>query len=166
VDNVVTKAAVMSFEALHGLGADGVAGAAVWAMLLADAQTGVVDSAPYDNVVVNTVGVEQAVVYRNGVVAASSLANTGMAGAATAPGTYPVYLRYTSTTMAGTNLDGSHYSDPGIPWVSYFNGGDALHGFVRGSYGWPQSLGCVELPVADAAVIWPMTPIGTLVSVT
>ena len=37
--------------------------------------------------------------------------------------------------MSGTNPDGSHYSDPGVPWVSYFNGGDALHGFLRASYG-------------------------------
>ena len=43
------------------------------------------------------------------------------------------------TTMSGTNPDGSHYVDPGIQWVSYFNGGDALHGFVRGSYGFPRA---------------------------
>ena len=49
--------------------------------------------------------------------------------------------------------------------MSYFNGGDALHGFVRASYGWPQSDGCVEMPPANAAVVWPMTPIGTLVTV-
>jgi lipoprotein-anchoring transpeptidase ErfK/SrfK len=77
-----------------------------------------------------------------------------------------VYLRYTSQTMSGTNPDGSHYADPGIPWISYFNGGDALHGFVRSTYGWPQSLGCVEMTYAAAKVIWPFTPLGTLVTVT
>ena len=60
--------------------------------------------------------------------------------------------------MSGTNPDGSHYVDPGIQWVSYFNGGDALHGFVRGSYGFPQSDGCVEMPIANAAVVFPLTP--------
>ena len=60
--------------------------------------------------------------------------------------------------MSGTNPDGSHYVDPGIPWVSYFNGGDALHGFVRGSYGFPQSDGCVEMPVANAADRVPVDP--------
>ena len=49
--------------------------------------------------------------------------------------------------------------------MSYFNGGDALHGYVRASYGFPQSDGCVEMPPANAAVVWPMTPIGTLVTV-
>jgi len=69
------------------------------------------------------------------------------------------------TTMTGTNPDGSKYSDPGIPWVSYFNGGDAIHAFTRASFGTPQSLGCVELPLADAQQVWPYTPIGTLVTV-
>ncbi len=70
-----------------------------------------------------------------------------------------------STTMSGTNPDGSHYSDPGIPYVSYFNGGDALHGFLRAQYGLPQSLGCVEMSYADAGQVYPYTPIGTLVNV-
>ncbi len=67
--------------------------------------------------------------------------------------------------MSGTNPDGSHYEDPGIKWVSYFNGGDALHNFDRSSFGTPQSLGCVELPLAASAEIWPYTPIGTLVTI-
>ena len=67
--------------------------------------------------------------------------------------------------MSGTNPDGSHYHDTGIPWVSYFNGGDALHGYIRASYGWPQSLGCVEMPFANAGAVWPYTPIGTLVTI-
>jgi len=67
--------------------------------------------------------------------------------------------------MQGTNPDGSTYDDPNVPWASYFNGGDALHGFVRATYGSPQSNGCVEMPVATAAQVWPLTPIGTLVTV-
>jgi lipoprotein-anchoring transpeptidase ErfK/SrfK len=56
--------------------------------------------------------------------------------------------------------------DPGIPDVSYFNGGDALHGFIRASYGFPQSAGCVEMPYSEAASVYPYTPIGTIVHVT
>jgi hypothetical protein len=142
-----------------------VAGPSVWGQLLADAAAGTVTTAPYNYVYVSKVSPETATVYSDGAAVYSSLANTGVAGAATQAGTFPVYLRYKVTTMTGTNVDGSKYSDPGIPWVSYFNGGDALHGFVRGSYGFPQSNGCVELPPANAAVIWPLTPIGTLVTV-
>jgi hypothetical protein len=72
-------------------------------------------------------------------------------------------VRYSD--MKGTNVDGSTYNDPNVPYASYFNGGDALHGFIRASYGSPQSNGCVEMSYADAALVWPLTPIGTLVTV-
>jgi lipoprotein-anchoring transpeptidase ErfK/SrfK len=102
----------------------------------------------------------------DGQAAFSSPANTGIPQAPTALGTYPVYLRYASTTMQGTNPDGTHYNDPGVPWVSCFNGGDAVHGFLRGSYGSPQSRGCVELPYAAAEVAFGLMNYGTLVTVT
>ena len=164
-DNVITRGAVMAFEEQNGLTTDGLAGAQVWTDLLAAAQAGTPDPQPYDYVYVSKNLPETTTVYRNGAVAYSTLANTGVPGAPTADGTFPVYLRYLVTTMSGTNPDGSKYSDPGIPWVSYFNGGDALHGFVRGGYGYPQSDGCVEMPPANAAVVYPLTPIGTLVTV-
>lgn len=163
--NVVTTGAVMAFESQHNLDTDGVAGPTVWQDLLAAAASGSMDPAPYNYVYVSESLPESATVYSDGTEVYSTPANTGVAAAPTATGTYPVYLRYTVTTMSGTNPDGSHYVDPGIPWVSYFNGGDALHGYVRASYGFPQSDGCVEMPPANAAVVYPLTPIGTLVTV-
>ncbi len=163
--NVITKGAVMDFESQHGMKTDGIAGPAVWQQLLTDAAAGTIDQAPYDYVYVSESLPETATVYSNGAAVYSTRANTGAAGAPTAQGTFPVYLRYKVTTMSGTNPDGSKYVDPGIPWVSYFNGGDALHGFIRGGYGYPQSDGCVEMPPANAAVVYPLTPIGTLVTV-
>ncbi len=163
--NVITRGAVMAFENAHGLVPDGVAGPAVWQALLTDSATGAATTSPYDYVYVSKQLPETATVYRNGAEVYSTLANTGAAGVATDSGTYPVFEHLRSTTMKGTNPDGSTYNDPGIPWVSYFHGGDALHGYVRASYGFPQSLGCVELPPANAAVVWPYTPIGTLVTV-
>jgi peptidoglycan hydrolase-like protein with peptidoglycan-binding domain len=163
--NVITTGAVMNFENQSGLKTDGLAGPQVWTDLLADVQSGHGNANPYNYVLVNKALPETASVYSNGAVVYSTKANTGVAGAPTADGTFPVYARYTVTTMSGTNPDGSHYVDPGIPWVSYFNGGDALHGFVRASYGFPQSDGCVEMPPANAAVVFPLTPLGTLVTV-
>ncbi len=165
VANEATRGAVMAFESTHNLAADGSAGPAVWQALLADASGGTATAAPYNYVYVSKTLPERTTVYSNGTVAFSTLANTGVPGAPTVNGTFPVYLRYTTTTMSGTNPDGSKYKDPGIPWVSYFNGGDALHGFVRSSYGYPQSVGCVEMLPADAGVVYPLTPIGTLVTV-
>ena len=164
-NNVITQGAVMNFEAQNGLKTDGVAGPQVWTDLLADVQGGHGDALPWDYVVVSQSLPESATFYKDGAPVYSTPVNTGVAGATTENGTWPVFERFTVTTMSGTNPDGSHYSDPGIPWVSYFHGGDALHGFVRGSYGTPQSDGCVEMPPSNAAVVYPLTPLGTLVTV-
>ncbi len=165
VSNVITQGAVMNFENQNGLKTDGIAGPAVWTDLLADVQSGKGNAQPWDYVLVSQSLPESATVYENGTPVYSTPVNTGVPGASTENGTFPVYARYTVTTMSGTNPDGSHYVDPGIPWVSYFNGGDALHGFPRASYGFPQSDGCVEMPIANAAVVFPLTPLGTLVTV-
>jgi peptidoglycan hydrolase-like protein with peptidoglycan-binding domain len=164
--NVVTQGAIMTFESEHNMKTDGIAGPQVWAALLqATAADQVESSGHYDWADVSETLPEHVTVWRDGAPVYTTLANTGIAAAPTAQGTWPVYARYTSTTMSGFNPDGSHYSDPGVPWVSYFNGGDALHGFIRGSYGYPQSLGCVEMEPSHAEVVFPLTPIGTLVTV-
>ncbi|MGH9091969.1 MAG: L,D-transpeptidase family protein [Acidimicrobiales bacterium] len=162
---VVTRGAVMAFETQHTLSTTGQAGPQTWAALLQAAAAGQGDSQPYDYVYVSKTLPESVAVYQDGAMAYTTQANTGVAAAPTATGTFPVYEHLQSTTMTGTNPTGSHYVDPNIPWVSYFNGGDALHGYVRGSYGFPQSDGCVEMPPSNAAVVWPMTPVGTLVTV-
>jgi peptidoglycan hydrolase-like protein with peptidoglycan-binding domain len=164
-NNVITQGAVMNFESQNGLKTDGIAGPQVWTDLLADVQGGHGDALPWDYVTVSQSLPEKATVYKDGVAVYSTPVNTGVAAATTENGTWPVFARYTVTTMSGTNPDGSHYVDPGIPWVSYFHGGDALHGFVRGSYGFPQSDGCVEMPPPNAQVVFPLTPLGTLVTV-
>jgi peptidoglycan hydrolase-like protein with peptidoglycan-binding domain len=165
VNNVITQGAIMNFESQHGLTTDGIAGPEVWGDLLADVADGHGNALSYDYVLVNQTVPETATVFKNGVPVYSTLANTGVPGAPTEPGTWPVYARYLVTTMTGTNPNGTKYHDPGIPWVSYFHGGDALHGFDRASYGFPQSDGCVEMPPSHAEVVFPLTPIGTLVSV-
>jgi hypothetical protein len=164
--SVITQGAIMQFENDHNLTTDGIAGPEVWGELLAALRAHRVDTQPYNYVYVQkTPEPENVTVYSNGAAVYNTLANTGVPAAPTPDGTWPVYVRYTVTTMTGTNPNGTHYSDPGIPWVSYFHGGDALHGFIRASYGFPQSLGCVEMPFANAAVVFPLTPIGTLVTV-
>ena len=132
-NNVITQGAVMNFENQNGLKTDGLAGPQVWTDLLADIQSGKGNAQPWDYVLVSQSLPETATVYKDGAEVYSTPVNTGVPGATTENGTWPVFARYTVTTMTGTNPDGSHYSDPGIPWVSYFHGGDALHGFVRGS---------------------------------
>ncbi len=164
-DNVVLQGALMAFQLQSGLPTTGQADPATWADLVQAANAGTADPHPYDYVYVSMALPETLTLYVAGRATFHTPVNTGIPVSPTAPGTYPVYLRYLTQTMSGTNPDGSHYSDPGIPDVSYFHGGDALHGFIRASYGFPQSLGCVEMPFAAAKTLFPHTPIGTLVTV-
>jgi peptidoglycan hydrolase-like protein with peptidoglycan-binding domain len=164
--NAITKGAVMAFERDNGMEADGVAGGEVWRALLHDAIAGKRNAeSGYSYVLVSETVPETVKLWHNGRTVLSAPANTGIPGAETALGTYPVFEHLEETTMSGKNPDGSHYEDPGIKWVSYFNGGDALHAFNRASFGTPQNLGCVEMQLEDAAKVWPYTPIGTLVTV-
>jgi peptidoglycan hydrolase-like protein with peptidoglycan-binding domain len=163
--NVVTQGAVMRFQNVHGMATDGVAGPQVWRALMHDDMAGRRSDAGYNYVFVHESIPQSLSLWHNGRVILTSPGNTGIAQAPTAQGTWPVFEHIPVGTMSGTNPDGTHYNDPGIRWISYFHGGDALHAFPRASFGTPQSLGCVELPDAAAAQVWPYTPIGTLVTI-
>ncbi len=163
--NPITRGAIMAFQSRHGLAVDAFAGAATWRGLIGDALAGRRRGDGYSYVYVHRDTPQLLTLWHNGRVVLRSPGNTGVPAAPTELGTFPVFEHIPVGTMSGTNPDGSHYNDPGIKWISYFNGGDALHSFNRASFGTPQSLGCVELPLASAAKVWPYTPIGTLVTI-
>jgi lipoprotein-anchoring transpeptidase ErfK/SrfK len=165
-ENEITKAAVEAFENENDLGVDGVAGPAVWTALINDTINGKPNVNPYVYVLVNKVLPENLTLWNDGNAQYVGIpVNTGAPGADTIDGTYAVFEHVRFSDMKGTNPDGTTYNDPNVPYASYFNGGDALHGFIRASYGSPQSNGCVEMSYADAALVWPLTQIGTLVTV-
>ncbi|MGO9341783.1 MAG: L,D-transpeptidase family protein [Acidimicrobiales bacterium] len=165
-DDVLTQGAVMMFESLHGLATDGIAGPEVWSALLQATAAHQRDPNPWDWVYVQKTPLPEMVfAYSNGKVVFQTQANTGAVGFATPDGSWPVYLHWATATMTGKNPDGTTYDDKGVLWVSYFHGGDALHAFLREGYGFPQSLGCVEMPTAAAAALWPLTPVGTVVTI-
>ena len=163
--NEITRGAVMMFQDEHHLAVDGIAGSQVWHALLGDAVAGTRRTGGYSYVYVHRSVPQLLTLWHNGRTVLTSPGNTGVPAAPTALGTWPVFEHIPLGRMSGTNPDGSHYNDPGIRWISYFHGGEALHAFNRGSFGTPQSLGCVELPLSAAAKTWPYTPIGTLVTI-
>ncbi len=165
-ENEIVKAAVESFENQNGIGVDGIAGPTVWTSLINDTINHKVSATPYVYVLVNKVEPENLTLWNNGAAEYVGMpVNTGAPGADTTDGSYAVFEHVRYSDMKGTNPDGTTYNDPNVPYASYFNGGDALHGFIRASYGTPQSNGCVEMTYADASLVWPLTPIGTLVTV-
>ena len=163
--NTMTRGAVTGFEADHGLPTDGDTGPAVWKALLKAAEAGQANTHGYSYAIAREGTPETLTIWHEGTEVFHSLANTGIGIAPTPVGTFPVYEKLPFQIMSGSNPDGSHYADP-VKWVSYFSGGAAVHYFARGSYGWPQSLGCVELPYSAAKEAYPYLPYGTLVTVT
>ena len=160
-----TTGAIEVFEGDHNLPASTTISEQLWTELLADETLAKRDPHPYTWVTVTETVPETLDVHEGSKVALSSPTNTGVPGAATQQGIFPIYVRYVATTMIGTNVDGSHYNDPGVPWVNYFNGGDAVHGYIRPGYGYPQSNGCVELPISTAQGVYGMLQVGDLVIV-
>jgi hypothetical protein len=161
----MTQGAVMSFEHDQGLAVDGIAGPLVWRSLISAALKGDPVAHSYSYVLVHRSVPQNLTLWNNGSTIMQVKVNTGVPAAPTPYGTHTVFEHIAVGTMRGRNPDGSRYVDPGIKWISYFYGGEAIHGFDRATYGFPQSVGCVEAPIATAAQIWPYTPVGTLVSI-
>jgi peptidoglycan hydrolase-like protein with peptidoglycan-binding domain len=162
--NILDVGAIRAFESVHGLTMDGYAGQAVWSDLFTAVAKGQANPNGYSYALASQNSPETIIIWHNGQEVLRSLVNTGIAASPTVDGTFPVYLKFYFTYMKGTNPDGSKYDDP-VYYANYFNGGDAVHQFARGSYGWYQSLGCVELPWDAAKTAYSYLSYGSLVTV-
>ena len=162
--NVILRGAVMAFESEHRMAMTGIPDQALWDAVLRAAAAGQDNRDGYTYALASKGRPETLTIWHDGRIVLSSAANTGIPVAPTGDGTFPVYLRYLYQVMRGINPDGSSYADP-VSFVAYFNGGQAVHYFPRGSYGFQQSLGCVELPYAAAEQAWPYLTYGSLVTV-
>ena len=164
-DNILDNGAVRAFESVTGLTMDGSAGRTVWTDLFKAVAEGKDNPNGYTYALASQYSPENLKIWHNGRIVLESPANTGIPASPTVDGTFPVYLKYYFSYMKGTNPDGTKYNDP-VYYASYFNGGDAVHQFSRASYGWYQSLGCVELPWDSAEKAYPYLTYGSLVTVT
>jgi peptidoglycan hydrolase-like protein with peptidoglycan-binding domain len=160
-----TRGALTVYQSDHGLEATGEPNYVTWVSLLAAETDYRRDPISYTWVTVSESLPETLEVHVGDRVAFSTPANTGVPGAETAQGIFPIYSRLVSTTMSGEDVDGTKYKVEDVPWVNYFNGGDAVHGYPRESYGFPQSNGCVELPIEAAHTVYGMLQLGDIVDV-
>ncbi len=95
----------------------------------------------------------------------TTLISSGRAATPTEIGEFAIYEKLPITTMTGTIL-GEYYYVPDIKWVSYFDGGEALHGtYWHHNFGHPMSHGCINMSEADAKILYDFAPIGTKVIV-
>jgi peptidoglycan hydrolase-like protein with peptidoglycan-binding domain len=162
--SLILRGAVMAFESDHDMTMDGVVGPQVWTAVLKAVAAAQRNTHGYTYALASMKSPETLTVWHDGKVIMHTLANTGIPAAPTTIGTAPVYLRYKFQIMRGRNPDGTKYADP-VSWVAYFRSGEAVHYFPRGSYGFAQSLGCVELPYTQAKAVWPYLTFGSLVTV-
>ena len=164
--NLLTTGAVMQFEMAQGMVADGVPSAAVWHALVDAVAKRQMDTSPYDYVIVSESLPETLYVWQNGGFIYNTLVNTGVPGAYTPQGTWPVVYKQNPNLMKGCDVDGSCYS-VWVAYASYFlpSVGDAIHAYPRYGYGYPQSNGCVEVDPSAGAIVYGYDPVGTLVTV-
>jgi len=161
---VILTGALMAFETDNGLPMTGTVTRSVWNAVLGAVAQGQDNPNGYSFALVTKAQPETITVWHDGKVVVHGLANTGTALTPTPDGTFPVYLRNRRQVMRGLMPDGKPYADP-VQFVSFFHGDYAVHSMQRPSYGSPQSLGCVELPLSEAREVWPYLTYGTLVTV-
>lgn len=91
----------------------------------------------------------------------SVLVSTGVAWHATPVGHYKIYVKIQSQTMSGGS-GAEYYNLPGVPWVMYFAGANAIHGtYWHHNFGHPMSHGCVNLTTDDAKWFYDWAEVGT-----
>jgi hypothetical protein len=107
--------------------------------------------------------------FQNGQQVNSFLVSAGAPDTPTPLGEFHVYAKFSVQDMSGTNLNGTKYFQPQVPWVSYFYEGSAVHGVYWHPLSWfgaiNSSHGCVGLPVDQAEWVYNWDSIGTTVIV-
>mgnify|MGYP001037336327 CR=1 FL=1 len=91
----------------------------------------------------------------------SFIVSTGTDSYPTVTGEYYIYVKYTSSDMAGPG-----YYLPDVPYTMYFYKGYGIHGtYWHDNFGTPMSHGCVNMRTSEAAWLFDFADVGTLVSV-
>ena len=99
--------------------------------------------------------------YEGDVMVNAFIVSTGTWQTPTVTGSYKIYVKYVSTTMAGPG-----YNLPNVPYTMYFHKGYGIHGtYWHNNFGTPMSHGCVNLTIPDAEWLYYWASVGTVVKV-
>ena len=89
------------------------------------------------------------------------IVSTGMPWTPTPAGTFYIWTKLTSTTMAGPG-----YYLPGVLWTMYFYRGYGIHGcYWHNNFGQQMSHGCVNMRNQEAKFVFDRVSVGTRVSI-
>lgn len=99
--------------------------------------------------------------YEGDELVRSFTVSTGTSRHPTVTGQYRVYIKLTSTAMAGPG-----YYLPGVPYTMYFYKGYALHGtYWHDNFGVPMSHGCINMRTPEAEWLFNFSSLGILVNI-
>lgn len=128
------------------------------------------DSPNGDPHVVINLSEQKVYAYKGTTLVKTFNASTGLntPGRKTDTGTFFAQSKYDLKTMKAC-VEGECYETPNVPWTTFYNGGEGLHGAPWNSAGiasgTPKSHGCTNMNVADAKWIYDFLPIGGMVQV-
>jgi LysM repeat protein len=99
--------------------------------------------------------------YQGDVRVLFSIVSTGKAATPTRPGEFAIYQKLKAQDMSGDD-----YNLPGVPWVMYYDGENAIHGaYWHANFGIPTSHGCTNMTIGEARALYSWAPEGTPVTV-
>jgi lipoprotein-anchoring transpeptidase ErfK/SrfK len=99
--------------------------------------------------------------YEGDTVVNSFVVSTGTWQTPTVTGSFKIWIKLLSTTMAGPG-----YYLTNVPYTMYFYKGYGLHGtYWHNNFGTPMSHGCVNLRTSDAEWLYNFASVGTTVNV-
>ena len=105
---------------------------------------------------------QRAYLFENGAVVNSWYISSGLPGHDTNYGNFRIYAKVAMQNMGDRELIKADYFTPNVPWISYFNGDEALHGaYWHNNFGNRMSHGCVNMPIDAARFVYDWAPIGT-----
>lgn len=101
--------------------------------------------------------------YENEKLVKSWSVSTGKGANATDKGRFRVYAQLRTQNMGREDTSvAPYYYTPNVPYISYYNGDEALHGtYWHSNFGTPMSHGCVNMPVDAARYVWEFATKGT-----
>jgi lipoprotein-anchoring transpeptidase ErfK/SrfK len=126
-----------------------------------------VTPAAFDKLIEVNLSAKQMWVYDHGNLLKQYAVSAGKPSTPTPVGEFHVYEKLPVQDMWGYNPDGTKYFQPHVYWISYFTGGDAVHGVYWHPLSWfgvhNSSHGCVGLPDDEAQWVYNWDSIGTTV---
>lgn len=101
--------------------------------------------------------------YENETLVNSWSISSGLPGSPTDQGRFRVYAQLYTQDMGREDItEPPYYFQPDVPWVTYYNADEALHGaYWHNDFGQQKSHGCVNMPVNAAKFVFDWATIGT-----